>query len=59
MEVIINGRVIYELNFYVPIVGQVTRKGDEVKVKFNVDDTPVVSADVKVRFYSSNAVSVV
>lgn len=55
MEVIINGRVIYELNFNVPIVGQVTRKGDEVKVKFNVDDTPVVSADVKVRFYSSNA----
>jgi len=54
MEVIINSRVVYELNFNVPMIGRVFKKNDEIKVKFNMDDCPVISGDVKVMFHSSN-----
>ncbi|XP_065668918.1 phosphatidylinositol 3,4,5-trisphosphate 3-phosphatase TPTE2 isoform X4 [Hydra vulgaris] len=55
MEVIVNGHVIFELNFKVPISCKVSLKGsDTLVVKFNLDDFPVLSGDVKFKFHSSN-----
>ena len=57
MEVVINGRTVYELNFNVPITGKITRNNDNLKIKFNADDCPVIAGDVKIRFHCSNPVS--
>ena len=56
MEVLVNGRVVFDLNFNVSLSGQIRKKHDEIKVEINSDEFPVISGDIKFMFHSSNSV---